>query len=40
MFVGEAGAVHQADKAFLNVDGDILECKVFVNDGGVIREIK
>ncbi len=40
IYVNADGNVAQLDKVFANVDGDILEGKVFTNVGGTIREIK
>ena len=40
VFVNDSGTVRKARSAFVNLDDVIEECKVFINVGGVIREIK
>ena len=36
VFVKDGGAVHQADKAYINVGGVIKECEVYVNVDGTV----
>ena len=36
VFVKDGGAVHQADKAYINVSGVIKECEVYVNVDGTV----
>lgn len=40
VYVNDGGQIRQAEKAYRNVDGQIRECKVYINDGSGIRAVE
>ena len=40
LYVNVDGNIHQVEKAYINVNNTIKECRVFTNVGGQIKELK
>ena len=39
VYVSDGDGIYEADAVYVNVDGEICECAVYANVGGVIKEI-
>lgn len=40
VYINDGGQIRQAEKAYRNVNGQIRECKIYINDGSGIRAVE